>query len=743
MSDQFENISFVAISAAHDGLLLTIDLGEAQSVSGLDLTDVTCTNSKVAQLQAETSPDAVDWSQIDDVAKCKQSPSSKRLLLPAGTVRTVRYIRLVCLNIADLAAETLKIAAISVLTETGLSDAVMMSLTYDDTSSNLVIVGGNNGEVYLNGVRQASLAIPHSDSLLPRTNFAQRLDTGLLFHQKVAPFKIFQQGETTQWDSRPLEFDDMLLAQFPGETYPNAKSEKQTISLSDFSADEQFTLTFDAVSTAAIDFASAGATTATRIQTALEDIGTVGAGNLTVSYTGGNSTNQRFTVTFENELASKALPQMSWEIVDSEKGVITIATIQEGDAGGEPIISEKRGWPRDGIFSKGRLILVGLQSDPLTIIASKVNAYFNFAQGNLRADDAIEMQMDADTGDGINHVAAGRFLQFFSSQKIVFIAASNLLADELNPPVPAEAEGSHFSIAPASMGGSIFYVENGGNNIHELVYSDSQATYLSQNISVRASHLIDKPTGLHARPPGYETKASALFVMREDGELPVFVTLPEQSVAAWMRYATDGKILRVCADKTGQLYAVIEQEIDGDTRRYVGLFMPSRTLDCSILVDLDDDATVSVPHLEGRQVWAVGNDEAFGPLTVTDGVVTFPEPRTGQYEIGLWFDAFIDLLPPYIELQGSNISDELQRIMSVSVRLLSSMPPAVTVAGQTYVYQPERDLVLGEGPLAPPYVTGTLRLHGFKGWRRRPDTKISRAWPGPWQVLSVKREVQI
>jgi hypothetical protein len=237
-------------------------------------------------------------------------------------------------------------------------------------------------------------------------------------------------------------------------------------------------------------------------------------------------------------------------------------------------------------------------------------------------------------------------------------------------------------------------------------------------------------------------KTGALFVIREDGKSPVFTALREQDVAAWTFYETDGKILGAGADGLGRTYCLVERNLNGTVRRNIEVLQPDRTLDSSVIVELDDAGTVSgLEHLDGAAVYVVGEEEYFGPLTVAGGELTLPEALTGTYEIGLLFDAYVDLLPPRFQTQRGSERGMKMRVYAVQTELQNSCLPLVTVDGQTYAMQAKETPELDAGPLRAPFHSGPHRLEGFRGWSTEPETRISRNGPGPFKMNGVTREV--
>jgi hypothetical protein len=107
--------------------------------------------------------------------------------------------------------------------------------------------------------------------------------------------QVWSGGQTFEWVSSTP----------PSVTAGAGRSEVQTVTISGAPTGGSFTLTFDGATTGAISFDA----TAAAVQTALEGLATIGAGNVAV--TGGPGPGTPWTVTFTGALAVTDVPQMT------------------------------------------------------------------------------------------------------------------------------------------------------------------------------------------------------------------------------------------------------------------------------------------------------------------------------------------------------------------------------------------------------------------------------------------------
>lgn len=129
-----------------------------------------------------------------------------------------------------------------------------------------------------------------------------------------------------------------------------------------------------------------------------------------------------------------------------------------------------------------------------------------------------------------------------------------------------------------------------------------------------------------------------LWCVRQDGVLLGLSYVPEQKIAAWFEYKTDGAFESAAVVQEGlndYLYAVVRRTVNGQTRRFVERQMVRTDdyrgatcfLDCAgRLTSSAKSMDVSgLSWLEGRVVTAVGDGIVFSGLTVKDGKVTLPQ----------------------------------------------------------------------------------------------------------------------
>ncbi|MEO0606602.1 MAG: hypothetical protein AAFY82_00115 [Pseudomonadota bacterium] len=742
MSDQFESLSWGSLPGSGDGELARVDMGSSTSIIGVDLIDVNLSGGDLADaLAVEHSADGSAWTSFGSVRLGAQVQTLRVVTAPGSQV-SARYVRIRQVDPSASSGRSLSISALKVLCEGETGGARIEPFTFDDDATYVVVVSAYNGEVYEGDARRASLSLPYTEGTIARLDFAQELDTMLIFHEEFAPFRVFRLGTDADWDTREQSFETMRQAEFDGTVYTNGVDEVQQLEFFNCADGDTFNITLDGDTTGSIVFSSTEATLAASIKSALEALPVMSGATITVTSTATDT----FRITFGGEAADTNWPELAPSVINSTNGAIASATLTQGEPGGEDIMSSTRGWPRCGIFSDDRLWMLGLRDLPATGIVSKLGQYFEFEETNLRATDAIEFSIKTGDANGIRRIFEGDTLVAFTAKGAHYLTTEAVSAAEALAWRKAGDIGIQINIPPASIDGEVVYVQKGGKGLRALRYNGDTKRYEPSSAAVRAPELVDRPTAMFSRDTGIDDEDEMLALVNRDGRLSVYTSLKEQDIAAWSRWSIDGGIIAAGADSLAQVYFLTERQINGAAANYIERVDPSRLLDCSIFVTLDNSAAISgLDHLEGSQVYAVGLGQWWGPLTVSSGAVTLPDAVTGTLEVGLYFEAYVESMDPRFEIGGGSIIDKRKRIVDAVVTVTESLLPAAEYLGKTYPFLDRRKLAskFDRGPLTEPLYSGPARIEGFKGWARRTPIKIKRNGPGPLHITGLKIGVQI
>lgn len=291
----------------------------------------------------------------------------------------------------------------------------------------------------------------------------------------------------------------------------------------------------------------------------------------------------------------------------------------------EQLISAVRGFPQAVTFHDNRLWFGGIKDKPSSIIASQIGGYFNFALGTGLANESINVAIAGDRVNEVRHLLSSRNLLIFtdggefyspSSADTAAITPSNIAFRRQTPYGCSRAN-------PTMFDGATVFSQKNGKSVREYLYSDAQAAYSSESISVLSSQLIDNPkqiamiTGNDTRPEQF-----AFFVnsgSTHNGKIAVFHSIRNEKIAGWTMYETrSGDFFHSMTSANSNLFVVSKRQINGTTTYALEKFADddSTTLDCQ---------TASVVYQKGSPRVNGANQATNQKFLIVNGFTTAPQ----------------------------------------------------------------------------------------------------------------------
>ena len=188
---------------------------------------------------------------------------------------------------------------------------------------------------------------------------------------------------------------------------------------------------------------------------------------------------------------------------------------------------------------------------PNTLFGSKVADFFNFKTDEALDDDAIFVTISSDSLNAINAIRSGRDLQIFTSSAEFFVPQSTL--DPITPSniviKTATRRGAKEGIRPVSAETGTLYIQKSGKALRELIFSDTDLNYNSDNVSLLSSHLLKNPVKIALRVATSTDDGDLLMIVNgTDGSMCVYSILKPQNVIAPSEFITDGLFEDVAVD---------------------------------------------------------------------------------------------------------------------------------------------------------------------------------------------------
>lgn len=532
--------------------------------------------------------------------------------------------------------------------------------------------------------------------------WTQSADTLIVVHPDIQPVKIVRGANDASWTATAITFDSIPKYAF-------------TISVTNPSG----TLTPSAVSGKVTLTASSSVFTAGSVGQYV-NASPQGRAKI-VRYNSGTSVDAITEFPFFN---TSAIANGSWDL----------------ETGYEDVWSSGKGWPRSVTFHEGRLYFGGSKSRPSTVWGSKVGLFFDFEATEGLDDDAVEATLDTNTFNAIVDIISGRDLQVFTTGGEFYVPQNGL--DPITPTnffvKTASRNGTKQGVRVQQLESGTLFIQRQGKSLNEFAYTDTQATYVTQKISLLAGHLLKTPTRLALRRSVATDENDLLLITNsDDGTMAVFSLLRAQNVIAPSEFITvDGSFVDVGVD-VSTIYTVVKRNVNGTDQYYVEVFEDGLLTD-SAKTGTGAVSTVSMSHLATETVNIILDGSVQANQAVPGGgTVTLSRASVSSYELGLPISVEARTMPVDLKLQTGTRIGFKKRIVEVNALVYETQH--MKINGILIPFRAFGD-ILDE---AVDEYTGTKTLHGILGYTQEGKITISQDIPQKMTLLGMEYKVAV
>lgn len=408
------------------------------------------------------------------------------------------------------------------------------------------------------------------------------------------------------------------------------------------------------------------------------------------------------------------------------------------ESGYEAVWSSGKGWPRSVTFHEGRLYFGGSKSRPSTVWGSKVGLFFDFEATEGLDDDAVEATLDTNTFNAIVDIISGRDLQVFTTGGEFYVPQNGL--DPITPTnffvKTASRNGTQQGVRVQQLESGTLFIQRQGKSLNEFAYTDTQATYVTQKISLLAGHLLKGPSRIALRRSVATDENDLLLITNTtDGTMAVFSLLRAQNVIAPSEFITvDGAYIDVSVD-ISTIYTVVRRNVNGVNQFYVEIF------DNNLLTDSAKSGTgvvttVAMSHLATETVNIIEDGSVQANQVVpSGGTVTLPRATASSYEIGLPIAVEARTMPVDLKLQTGTRIGFKKRIVEVNALVVNTQH--MKINGTQIPFRAFGDIL--DQPVAE--YTGTKTLHGILGYSQEAKITVSQDIPLKMTLLGMEYKV--
>lgn len=583
--------------------------------------------------------------------------------------------------------------------EFSVDDSYMLCFTHQ----RMYIIKNGVVQTNINGSGNSYLAVSSiTSSMLDDMCWTQSADTLIVVHPDLQPVRITRTSDTA-WTVTSITFDSIPTYAFTmtvttpsvGHLTPSAVSGKVTLT-------SQNTYFISAHVGQYINASPQG-----RAKIIAVDSGTTV--RAIVEYPFFNTSN---------------IPQGSWEL----------------ESGYENVWSASRGWPRSVTFHEGRLYFGGSKSRPATIWGSRIGLFFDFQATESLDDDAIEATLETNQLNVIVDMISGRDLQVFTTGAEFYVPQAG--TDPITPTTIAfkavSRNGTKLGTRVQTIETGTVYVQRQGKALNEFLYSDTQATYVTQRISLLAGHLLKNPYRLSLRRATSTDEGDLLLSVNEqDGTMAVFSVLRSQQITAPSEYTTDGLFLDVNVDVT-DIYTVTKRTFNSVDRYFIELFDNDLFTDCAFTGGSAGGVGSGLPHI-GKSLNVITDGVPQSNETVSaGGAVTFDRESVTSYEVGLPITVYAKTMPVELKLQTGTRTAFKKRV--VEINAIVDDTQHMTINNNPVPFRNFDNPLLDE-PV--PTFTGIKRVNGVLGYSREQAIEISQNLPLKMTLLGLEYKVAV
>jgi len=406
----------------------------------------------------------------------------------------------------------------------------------------------------------------------------------------------------------------------------------------------------------------------------------------------------------------------------------------------EDVWSSTKGWPRTVTFHEGRLYFGGSKSRPSTIWGSKIGLFFDFVPSESLDDDAVEATLDTNDLNVITDIISSRDFQVFTTGGEFFVPQRD--SDPITPLTFTFKQVSRNGIKPGTRVQSVesgsVYIQRQGKSLNEFVFTDTQATYVTQRISLLSGHLLKNPQRIAMRRAASTDESDLLMMTNEtDGSMAVFSLMRSQQITSPSEFTTDGLFIDVGVD-VNQIYCVTRRTFNSVNRYFVELFSDSIYTDCAFTGGSAGGVGSGLPHI-GKSLNVICDGVPQGNETVSaGGAVTFDRESVTSYEVGLPVTVYVKTMPVDIKLQTGNRVAFKKRIVEINAVVKDTQH--MTINNQPVAFRLFDNPMLDE---PEPTFTGIKRVNGVLGYSREQAIEVSQTLPLKMTLLGLDYRVAV
>jgi hypothetical protein len=302
--------------------------------------------------------------------------------------------------------------------------------------------------------------------------------------------------------------------------------------------------------------------------------------------------------------------------------------------------SDRRGYPSATATESSRVVYASTSYQPQTFWGSVEDDYTNFDLGIGADSDAYSFTFFSNDVNSIQWIHNNRVLLGGTSSGEWKFSKDDEAITPTSLFVRQQSTHGSTNLSAIGIGNSVLYIQQGGNKVRAMNYEYSIDGWVSNEISVRAEHLLREGSVVDWC---YSAKPDSMVYMVLDTGNIITCTFDEGSkTIAFSKITTaNGYFESVSSIPDGGLdvvWALVKRTINGSTVRYIEYFTTPfwdeqtdyKFMDSSISYTGAPKTTLSgIDHLEGEEVSVLVDGAVHPNCTVSGGAITLQDNYEG------------------------------------------------------------------------------------------------------------------
>lgn len=729
------------ISTTNPYVVCKFDLGSATEVEFFDVRNVFLSAGSSSEFKIQSSTDDVTYTDAASVPLLGVSSQDFRLFVG----KTARYWRLARIGSTDLTTSVVTVGTVAPVEQTATpSNFKMLDFSVEDDRHYLLVLTATNIRVFRTpNTHVADIKTTISSGDVDEIRDTQVENVMLLFQEDTVPQRLINLGTDTDWFIDDVPFTNVPQFDYNDSSSPTPVDDVQVMTLTSFVAGDKFQIDIEGVVSKNITFAGDAtadeqAATVANIQRNIQEMPVMGETGVSVARTGA----AQYTITVSGESAKDFELYAAFATTGTASKTIAFTKSANGSPRREDVWSATRGYPKTACFYEGRLVLGGTRSKPQSLFFSKSGSFFDFDIDDGDDDEAIFVTISSRKLNDIVDVFPGRNLQVFTSGA-EFAVISKPVTPSSAQVAPQTSHGA-LNVETQEVDGSTIFVDRNGKSIRDFVFSFNEDAYITQDLSVLASHLITQPIDMALLSGTQSDDANWVFFVNNDGNGVILNTLRAQDITGFTRWENTGDIKGVCVVDE-DLYLITERTINSATVKFVERWNFDHKMDASTKIAPTSSQTVltGLDYLEGETVQIVADGVVLQERAVSGGSITLESTETGytSVEVGLNFNIELKPMPLNTNIGSGQNQMRLKRVVRINSRVFESSGVYVNgnaVPIRAFGAAPDTPL---DNP--PGVLTGIIDdIYDTNGWTREEVPVFTVPDPTPFHIQMIEFEVE-